>query len=265
VRAIVEDGVRLGVHASFLGCKIYPTEEYDDSDDPVEIIDKTNDDNSDAEQTNCLADDYQDAQGFLITAATDNEGAILRIPAFRMVGAGEFVHLKCELLVCRINEADSACRKTCGESPEDEATEADAAENDVDEGRRRRRRRSANSVALTATKSVALNVKVPNKQSCSKPTLAQRATNTTHCTNGYNLGSVCKQPCKRGFEGMGGRRASTRVCQERITARIGPIYYQTAPAWHPENADCEDIDECLTNPCSINQICENTIGSYRCL
>lgn len=37
-----------------------------------------------------------------------------------------------------------------------------------------------------------------------------------------------------------------------------------SPGYNLVNNKCEDINECFANPCTLNAVCENTLGSFMC-
>jgi len=204
------------------------------------------------EKMNCLNTDIRSNTKFVVTPSSATaKTSTFQFPAFRYSNSEKTaeLYLQCSVAICK-SEAGVPCRSKC---------EAAASGNG-------RRRRSADQIdPLEAHAALAITIMTPMNDSCSTPGPARRAAPRAACTNGDKLGSVCRQACDRGFEGAGGRRSVARLCQEQITEKIGAIYFGTAPKWTPEEARCEDINECLTNPCPDNSICENTVGSFRCM
>ena len=92
---------------------------------------------------------------------------------------------------------------------------------------------------MHANASLAINIVTPGSDSCSAPGPVPRAVRRASCSNGDKLGSVCHQACIAGYESAGGRRSATRICQEKITEKIGAIYFGAAAKWTPENVGCE--------------------------
>jgi len=202
------------------------------------------------EQTNCVRADIRGNSRFVITvpkAGDGNNFAEFQFPAFRYsASTGNKLYLKCQLAICN-REAGSSCRKKCGSTS--------------------RKRRSADSSAikpLEATATLALKVEAPSAVHCPS-TKRVKGTSRLTCTNGTKVGSVCRQVCAPGFAAnMKGLKTAMRVCQEQITDSIGQIYFGTKPAWTPDTPGCNDVNECLQNPCQTGSICQNTVGSYYC-
>jgi len=249
----------IDVETGFKYCKICSKPDCSDAANlQIDLMAQYAGDGSDAsktaanEQMNCLHADIRGNSKFVVTPPTDSKRfAEFEYPAFRYSESENTaeLYLKCAVSICKAG-ASSPCRGGC-----------------VTPGAGRRRRRSAGAEIepLHSMASLAIKIVTPESDSCAAPGPVKRAARRASCSNGDKLGSVCHQACQAGYESAGGRRAATRMCQERITEKIGAIYFGAAPKWTPENAGCEDIDECLTNPCPNNSICENTIGSYRCL
>lgn len=199
------------------------------------------------QQMNCVHQDIRDNQRFILTVPSDSlQYAEFQFPAFRYTeSTGESLFLKCQLAICN-RGAESPCRKKCSPSG--------------------RKRRSAESQIepLEATATVALKVVTPSVAHCSS-TKTVRGTSRLTCTNGTKVGSICRQDCASGFaSNLEGQKTGMRVCQEKVTDRIGPIYFGMRPAWTPKTPGCEDVNECLKNPCPTGSMCQNTVGSYYC-
>ncbi|CAL1539071.1 unnamed protein product [Lymnaea stagnalis] len=89
------------------------------------------------------------------------------------------------------------------------------------------------------------------------------------CTSGYQ-GDLCNQ-CKDGFyeESKNDTHTVCKVCHiacKNTCWESGPKGCDECKSGWLANEDdgCQDINECLSDPCEENQYCTNTQGSYTC-